>query len=170
MNDRGLSIGQAAGVDEITDFFCAHANADYISHSELQSGRALSPGVWSPDLRKIIRDQINDILEQETANSPAAKIVCAHLHGNLVGIAFVSFGGVLHGKKFGVLDDIIVAPTARGMQVGKQLLDWIVEHITSVGVSRLFLESGLANHNAHKFFEHHGFRQTSIVMMRDLST
>jgi hypothetical protein len=35
-------------------------------------------------------------------------------------------------------------------------------------MQRLFLESGVLNHRAHEFFERQGFRQASIVMMRDL--
>ena len=167
MNDGFLIIDQDATADEIADFFCAHANPDYISHAELQNGRAIAPGQWNPDLRQVIVAQVMTVLAQGDTETSKDKIVCAHFDGRLVGVAFLSFGG-FKSKKFGVLDDVIVDPVARGKRVGTQLLEWIIRYMKTEGATRLYLKSGVANHKAHDFFEHQGFEQTSIVMMRDL--
>ena len=39
-----------AMASDVARFFVAHADPAYISHAELQGGRALGPGRWSPDL------------------------------------------------------------------------------------------------------------------------
>jgi hypothetical protein len=32
----------------------------------------------------------------------------------------------------------------------------------------MFLESGIKNHDAHRFFERHGFRPCSLVMIKSV--
>lgn len=152
----------------IADFFCAHADATYISHSELQGSRALAPGVWSPDLRNIVCAQAAETLEGAANDGAADAIACAWLGAELAGVAFVSFGGEDPGRRFAVLDDVIVSPAVRGKGVGREFVEWIAARAGDLGARRLFLESGAGNDSAHRFFERAGFHQTSIVMMRDL--
>ncbi|MFZ6689400.1 GNAT family N-acetyltransferase [Undibacterium sp. SXout11W] len=172
MTQDELNFSRLATADDIADFFCANANADYISHSELQGGRALAPGVWNPDLRQLIFDQANAILKAQGDASCTAKIYCVYLQHRLLGVAFLSLSGDTNGvfntKRFAVLEDIIISPDARGMRVGKRFLDFIIENLKVNDVHRLFLESGITNHKAHDFFEREGFQQTSVVMMREL--
>ena len=170
-DDNALSIRwaeQPALAAHVADFFCAHASPDYISHAELQGGRALAPGCWHPDVQKMIHAQAQRILKQATHDGTADGIACAWLEGKLVGIAFVSFRTTAHLGRFAVLEDLIVASTVRGTGIGQQFIEWIAQRVKGYGVKRLFLESGLSNAGAHGFFARAGFQQTSIVMMRDL--
>ena len=153
--------------DRIALFFSTHADSSYISHSELQSGRAIAPGQWHPDLVQIIRAEADKILQHHASDVPPKSIACAWLKNELVGIAFVSFAQQ-NTEKFATLDDLIVAPTVRGVGLGKQFIDWIAFSVKSFGNKRLFLESGKNNTKAHHFFEKMGFELTSVVMMRDL--
>ena len=152
----------------IAEFFCAHADAEYISHSELQEARAIAPGVWNPDLRSIMHAQASKILARPAIDGTADAIACAWLDGELAGMALVSFGGSGEGRRFAVLDDMVVSPAVRGRGLGRQFIEWIAARAGEFGARRLFLESGVGNDSAHRFFERAGFRQTSIVMMRDL--
>jgi GNAT superfamily N-acetyltransferase len=159
---------QSALAVQVADFFCAHANADYISHAELQSGRALAPGCWHPDVREMIHAQAQRILKQSTHDGTTDGIACAWLDGKLVGVAFVSFNTTAQNGPFAILEDLIVTSTVRGMGIGQQFIEWIAQRTKGYGIKRLFLESGLSNAGAHEFFARAGFQQTSIVMMRDL--
>jgi len=169
MKQDDLNFSMLATAGQIADFFCAYADPDYISHSELQGGRALAPGVWNPDLRNIIFDQANAILKEQSDKSCTAKIYCVFGGGHLLGVAFLSFSSHFNNKRFAILEDIIISPEARGLRIGKRFLDFITETLKANGIHRIFLESGITNHQAHDFFEREGFQQTSVVMMRELS-
>jgi GNAT superfamily N-acetyltransferase len=152
---------------QIGAFFSANADAHYISHSELQSGRAIAPGQWDPDLQQMIQAEAEHILQNNTLDGKNDAIACAWLKDQLVGIAFVGFAES-KGQRFATLEDMIIAPTVRGMGLGQRFIDWIAASVKDYGVSRIFLESGKGNVDAHHFFEKVGFQLTSVVMMRDL--
>jgi GNAT superfamily N-acetyltransferase len=151
---------------ELADFFAGNVGPDYISHAELQVGRALSPNVWRPDLRAFLRAEMAPRLGR--APGPDSKpIAVAEQDGALAALAYVTFAGSAP-TPFAIVEDLIVAPATRGRGVGKALLDWIADEARAHGIRRLFLESGIANKRAHDFFEREGFRPTSVVMMREL--
>jgi N-acetylglutamate synthase-like GNAT family acetyltransferase len=68
--------------------------------------------------------------------------------------------------RFATLEDIAVSPDARSTGIGARMFDMIEQEATRRHAKWLFLESGLQNHRAHAFFEHHGFRTVSKVMAK----
>jgi GNAT superfamily N-acetyltransferase len=145
---------------ELATFFARNVGPDYISHAELQGGRALSPTEWRPNLVEILRAEIDTRLSCGT-------LAVAEEEGALLALAFVTFADEAP-VPFVVIEDLIVAPDTRGRGVGKAMLDWIATEAQARGIRRLFLESGVDNERAHSFFEREGFRPTSVVMMREL--
>ncbi len=155
-------------IDTLTHFFVSHINPSYISHSELQSGRAVTTDQWHADIRDLIR---NDLIEALiTSNDPTPSIAIARNGaGELIGLAMISFPDRSNNhSKYAVLDDVVVSPQSRGQGVGKKLIEWIADQLHTVGIQRLFLESGAGNHSAHDFFKQQGFEQVSVTMMREL--
>jgi GNAT superfamily N-acetyltransferase len=153
--------------DQVATLFVRHAEPSYISHSELQVGRALAPGAWADDLRaKVYR-----LAERAVATPPDApegiRLATLMAEGQVYGFAFVAFASGPDAP-YATLEDLLVVPDGRGRGLGGRLLTWIALECRARGMRRLFLESGVLNHRAHEFFERQGFRQTSIVMMRDL--
>ena len=151
----------------IAALFAAYAEPSYISHSELQFGRATTSDIWANDLEERVR-----WLAQRAAATPLDAIDGIRLAtltsaGRLEGFAFVRFmsGPAL---PYATLEDLLIVPDGRSRGRGANFVAWIVEECRIRGMQRLFLESGVLNHRAHEFFERQGFRQTSIVMMRDL--
>ena len=69
---------------------------------------------------------------------------------------------------FATLEDLLIAPGMRGGGLGTRMLAWVRAECRARGFRRLFLESGVRNDAAHRFFERHGFVQTSIVMAQEL--
>ena len=164
----GITItwcGTPSRASELADFFARHVGPEYISHSELQVGRALSPIEWRPNLRDVLRAEIEPRL---AGTGPDGKLVAvAEDGGGLAALAYVTFAGAAP-VPFAIVEDLIVSPATRGRGVGKALLDWIAAEARARGIRRLFLESGVDNERAHAFFEREGFRPTSVVMMREL--
>jgi GNAT superfamily N-acetyltransferase len=150
--------------DRLADFFARNVTQSYISHSELQFGRAPAPDKWISDLPAKFKAEI----EQRLPFKPGAelRVVSAFSGEELVGLAYVTFNLTVP-IPFMVLEDIVVARGQRGSGIGQQLLDWIFAQARQEGIKRAFLESGKDNHDAHHFFERNGFHQVSIVMMAD---
>lgn len=150
----------------IAALFAAHVEPSYISHSELQFGRAITLDAWANDLQERVRH----LAERAAATPPDAidgmRLATLTSAERLEGFAFVRFVSV--PTPYATLEDLLIAPDARSRRRGARFMAWIVEECRTRGMQRLFLESGVLNHRAHDFFERQGFRQTSIVMMRDL--
>ena len=151
---------------EVADFFLAHADPSYISHSELQFGRAATPERWSDGLHALIREQA--IRAASHPGPPAGfRLALAREGVALAGLAFISLA-LDAPSPFATLEDLIVAPEVRSRGVGHAMVEWAAQTCRALGARRLFLESGSRNPRAHRFFERHGFAPTSIVMLRDL--
>jgi GNAT superfamily N-acetyltransferase len=157
---------------ELATFFAANITPDYISHSELQSPRALDIGVWRPDIAIQVLDEITDRITREggtiTPGTESYPVMEARIDGRLVGVALVSFFLAPAVVPYAVLEDITVDRTMRDRGIGKALIAWIDAEATRAGCARIFLESGIANHHAHALFERVGFSPCSVVMMKPL--
>jgi len=155
---------------ELADFFARHVGPAYISHSELQGPRALSPVQWHDRLPDILREEMEPRLAQSGGVAPgrtSQPILVAESGGAVVGLSFVTFDGNA-GVPFAIIEDLIVDPSRRSQGIGKAILDWIAAEARTREVRRLFLESGVQNERAHHFFEQEGFQTVSVVMMRSL--
>lgn len=152
-------------LDQLAGFFAQNVSLSYISHSELQTGRALTPEQWNPDIRMIFREEMALRLDQPVG--AALRVVTAYRDGMLVGLAYVTFMKAVP-RPFIILEDVVVDGAIRGEGIGQNLMDWIFAQARQEGITRAFLESGQKNHAAHHFFEKNGFHQTSIVMMADI--
>ena len=143
-----------ARIPSLVDFFVENTTTDYISHGELIDGRADAPDRWSPRLR--------GILAAEFAQ-PDKRLAVMERLGTTVAIALVEFDGAE-----AYLHDLVVAAAERGRGAGGILLEWVERAARDAGCKRLFLESGIANDGAHRFFERAGFAAVSQVMLKTL--
>jgi GNAT superfamily N-acetyltransferase len=153
-------------VDRLADFFARNVTQSYISHSELQFGRAVAPDKWVDNLVAKFRAE----MEERVPCGPGAalRIASAYVGDELIGIAYVTFNSSVP-IPFIVLEDIVVERWKRDGGIGQQMLDWVFAQARQEGIKRAFLESGKDNHDAHHFFERNGFHQVSIVMMANLA-
>jgi GNAT superfamily N-acetyltransferase len=155
---------------ELARFFARNADPEYISHSELQGRRALSPGEWREELPEILEREIEPRLAQTQQGIPGPvsnPILVAKDGGTLAGLSFVTFAGSAP-VPFAIVEDLIVDGSCRGKGIGTAILDWIAAEAQARNIRRLFLESGAHNSRAHKLFERNGFQVCSVVMMRSL--
>jgi len=156
----------ATATDAVLGILLAYDDPAYISHSELQYGVADDIGRWASDRAIKARKYLEGLLANGSGDE--VMIATATQDGMLVGFALVEISRLNPERPFATIHDVLFSPTVRGHGHGSALFDWLAEQCRTRGVTRFFLESGIDNHRAHHFFERHGFRQTSIVMMRDL--
>jgi len=152
-------------VDHLASFFESNLTTSYISHSELQFGRAVAPDKWSSNLREILRNEIASRVQ--LAPGANIRIAAAYDTDGLVGLAYVTFNATVP-IPFGIIEDIVIDNSKRGQGIGQEIVNWIFQEAKQNQIKRMFLESGKANHAAHHFFQRNGFEQVSIVMMADI--
>jgi GNAT superfamily N-acetyltransferase len=150
--------------------FSDHLSPAYISHSELQGARARAPGVWSPDIASVIEEDILARVDRplDASYGSETRLVAAGLVDRIdAGVFLVTFSRAA-SIPFCILEDMMIVPKQRNRGLGKAFVEWISAQSTARGIGRLFLESGIANDPAHRFFETVGFRKVSVVMMKQL--
>jgi GNAT superfamily N-acetyltransferase len=162
---------KSSNVRELTEFFVGNLTPSYISHSELQSFRAIRPGVWADDIESVVHAEIRGRLRAPLTAFPTATdwkgVIEARDGVRLISLALVTLSrrAVV---PFAIIEDIVVDHERRDDGIGQAVVNWIVAELRKAAIRRVFLESGEINTAAHHFFEHLNFRQISIVMMRDL--
>ncbi len=159
----------ATAEDALCKLYLDNVSADYISHSELQGERADAPGNWRADLPEVIRGEIRAALSHDWEHGDSTLLAVATAGEAIVGMALVSIDTRQRASKsFAALDDLVLLPSVRGSGIGSLLVEWIAGELRSHGIARLFLECGAHNMTAQAFFQGRGFKQVSVVMLREL--
>ena len=159
----------ATAEDALCKLYLHNVSADYISHSELQGERADAPGNWRADLPEVIRGEIRAALSHDWEHGDSTLLAVATAGEAIVGMALVSIDTRQRASKsFAALDDLVLLPSVRGSGIGSLLVEWIAGELRSHGIARLFLECGAHNLTAQAFFQGRGFKQVSVVMLREL--
>ena len=136
------------------------ADDRYISHGEVQTG--LSPdGVhWASDLSERIAQDMADLGDDRS-------VALAVAGEDIVGAAIMLW---VHTPRvsYCVLEDLAVDLAHRSGGTGTKLVALVEEQARARGMGSMFLESGLRNQVAHRFFERHGFSAMSKVFSKRL--
>jgi GNAT superfamily N-acetyltransferase len=151
--DVRLRPALMADAGAITALFWEHleSNPEYISHGEMQMGAALAPGVPAPDGRRIWQNYLEGCIASEEG-----LVLAAYNSAGIVGFAILTVGED-EGRRFGVLNDILIRRDHRGWGFGSELLAACFGWLRGLKIESCYLESGRGNHAAHAFFERHGF-------------
>lgn len=161
-----------SNVEALTRLFASNLTPQYISHSELQGYRALSPGKWAKNIQAVLREEIRSRLKQPRLAFPNARdwngVIEAYENKRPVGVALVTISRA-SAVPFGVIEDVVIDKRKRDGGRGAAIMHWISSHMLDAGIKRLFLESGFENERAHHLFESIGFKPVSVVMMRELN-
>lgn len=138
----------------------------YISHGEYFHGLSPDGKSWSEDLAELYRTEFHMILKSAAQEN---LILTAHAGEDnlLIGVAVTSFRQNGH-EIYWVIEDMAVAPDMRRRGVGQAFIDQVATLAREAGAKRLFLESGVDNHDAHRLFENAGFHPFSKVFTREL--
>jgi len=133
---------------------------EYISHGEIQTGLSDDGKHWIDNLAARYAEDFADPGERDMLVARAAD-------GSVCGVLIVAWKDN-DPRKFAVIEDMAVDPACRSQGIGQQLMALAEERIRQRGVEWVFLESGLRNEHAHRFFEREGFHPVSHVFARRL--
>jgi len=70
------------------------------------------------------------------------------------------------GCRVALLEDMVVAPGARGRGIGRRLLTTAIAHARAAGCARITLLTDTDNVAAQRFYRRHGFAASSMLPMR----
>ena len=138
------------------------AQPSYISHGEIQTGLSDDGVSWISNLAERYAADFADPGDRDM-------LVARGEGGAVCGMLIVAFEHGAH-RSFAVIEDMAVDPAARSSGIGRQLLDRAMERIEARGIEWVFLESGLQNEDAHRFFEKNGFSKLSSVFGKRLGS
>lgn len=109
-------------------------------------------------------------LGDQLANPDAVVLVAEH-ESHVVGYVYAGvepFSWKELREACGFVHDLIVAPDARRLGAGEQLLDAATEWLRAKGMPRVILWTAHPNAVAQRLFARAGFRPTMIEMTREL--
>ncbi len=150
----------------LASFFVESVDPSYISHGEIEGGRATAQGCWASDLEARIRRELELALAPK-AHEPAKRIALARRGQAILALSVVS----LHDPgrpRYAVIEDLVVTRDERGRGLGAAVLAFTESWLRATGVRRVLLESGVENQQAHEFFARHGFVTCSVTMLKEL--
>lgn len=154
-------------VPELTQFFCSQIDTDYISHGEIQIGRALNQNEWAPDLADVVSEEISGLIEGTIKQGAWPRVAEGRVEGQLVALAIINVKTDAP-TPFAVYEDVVVHREFRGNGLGKALISWLDSEVKNQGCTEIFIESGLRNLRAHEFFHGVGFVTCSVSMVKTL--
>lgn len=172
--DPIINLGQLAcgwvhgpgELEKLTTLFLNNSRENYISHSEIQQGRAYDENTWSNDILAILTSEFDEAIQNELYKK--SNIAASYYNNILVGFALVEFDSSPE-RAYAILSDIIVDENYRECRIGETLLNWIAAQLEIHGIKSVYAESNLKNSPAHRFLVNNGFKPLSKVFKKDLS-
>ena len=70
------------------------------------------------------------------------------------------------GTRTALLEDMVIAPSARGAGIGSRLLAAAIDHARAVGCKRITLLTDQSNTAAQHFYAKHGFSASGMMPLR----
>lgn len=96
----------------------------------------------------------NHLIDIETLAGPDIAFFCARRDGTALGCGALR----LHGSEYGEVKRVYVMPRARGLKLGRLILDTLVAEARARGLPLLRLETGIHQPEALGLFRGAGFR------------
>lgn len=114
-------------------------------------------------------DEARQMLKK-VAEYPYYKIFCIYAQERMLAtyslIILDNFGH--GGKKIAILEDVVVAETARHQGLGRQMIDDAIKRSRDQGCYKLMLSSDNKRKGAHAFYERLGFQRHGISFRTEL--
>ncbi len=106
-------------------------------------------------------------LAQIIGNPEIGLIVVARQQGRVAGMVNLLYTvSTALGDRVALLEDMVVAPGARGSGVGSLLLEQAIQIAGSNGCKRITLLTDSDNEAAQRFYRTHGFDSSAMIPLR----
>ena len=100
-------------------------------------------------------------------NPEVGSIIVLRDGDNILGMVILLYTvSTALGARVALLEDMVIAPAARGSGMGSRLLSSALEHARAAGCKRVTLLTDDDNQEAQRLYRKHGFRRSSMVPMR----
>ncbi|MCL5974809.1 MAG: GNAT family N-acetyltransferase [Gammaproteobacteria bacterium] len=94
-------------------------------------------------------------------------ILVAKQSGQIIGMVNLLYTvSTALGSRVAILEDMVIAPQHRGLGVGSVLLKNAIDFAKQKGCKRITLLTDNDNEAAHRFYEQHGFMESSMLAYR----
>lgn len=101
--------------------------------------------------------------------NPTLRYQLAEVDGETVGLIGLQLQFPLNFNAWiGEVQELVVLPQMRGLQVGKALLAWAEQEARSRGATMVELSSGKARPDAHRFYLREGYAQSHLRFKKAL--
>jgi N-acetylglutamate synthase-like GNAT family acetyltransferase len=141
---------------------------DYVSHIEIQLGRARRDWTWSENLVSLLVEEFSSALSPQKTQANQFRAFSGTENDELVCVGIVGFSCPTGAESYAVIEDFVVHSEKRGAQLGTKALEWVEASATELGIGMLFCETGASNVTAQRFFQQRSFRPTSVVFKKIL--
>ncbi len=126
----------------------------------MQAGLSDDGKCWVRDLAKLYADDFADKGDRDI-------LVVRDGQHQVTAMLIIAYEATKR-RKFAIIEDMAVDPALRSHGVGAQMMERAEARIRERGVEWVFLESGIRNKDAHRFFEKSGFTKMSSIFGRQL--
>lgn len=94
-------------------------------------------------------------------------LLSAKENGKIVGmVSVLKVVSTAEGGEVGILEDMVVSPSHRGLGIGSSLLAAAIERAKAGNLKRITLLTDLSNQGAIEFYRRAGFIQSAMTPMR----
>ena len=100
---------------------------------------------------------------------PQQRYQLAEVNGEIVGLIGLQLMFPVNLNCWiGEIQELVVLPQMRGLNVGKQLLEWAEAEARLNGASLMELSSGKVRTDAHRFYQREGYEQSHFRFKKTL--
>ena len=139
-------------IPTLVSMFRQNAGREYITHIEIEEGRATEDGEWSDELSSILNEELFRAVLEE-------RVIVAVEGPDILGYALIT-----ETQDTITIEDII--STQRG--IGSDLLSYIENRGRRYGQKMLIADIGPDNIRAQKFMEAFGYKVRTVVYTKDI--
>ena len=141
---------------------------------QIREFRPKFAAVWEEDDAKRLRLMVSDLPVQiasgmegliEAAVIPESEILVTAVVG-MIGL-HLQFH-LHHVNWIGEIQELVVMPQARGLNVGSKLLAWAEEEARQAGAEMTELSTNVKRHDAHRFYLREGYEQSHFRFTKAL--
>jgi len=102
-------------------------------------------------------------------SNPQQRYQLAEVNGEIVGLIGIQIMFPLNLNCWiGEIQELVVLPQMRGLNVGKALLEWAEAEARLNGASLMELSSGKVRTDAHRFYQREGYEQSHFRLKKTL--
>jgi GNAT superfamily N-acetyltransferase len=140
-------------VPKLVDIFLKNTTEKYITHIEIEEGRAIDKHTWSPNLKEILTKELEHILQFRNR--------LAVLYTDDIPTAYAL---VKRSGRTATVEDIVV--TNKGE--GSQLLEWLETRFKHDGIEEVIGDLGTDNLQAQRFMQKRGYEAITVVYRKQI--